>query len=262
MKIRQLIIGAVSAMILAGCATPKNYNYLQDLQNGQQITTPTDGTIRLQTNDQVTILVRSKDPEMGNLFNKGIITNVKAGLADQSLYTMGYIVGPDGCIDMPAAGKIQVAGLTRFEAQEAIKNKLRGESLLKDANVTVETMNLTYTVMGEVNNPGNFKIEKDAMTLFEALGKAGDINVYGKRDSVIVIRQKGPEKKVYSLCLNSGKDIFASEAYYIQQNDVIYVKANDTKARQSNVPGNESRTLSFWLSMASVLTAVAVLIFK
>ena len=262
MKIRQLIIGAVGAMILAGCATPKNYNYLQDLQNGQQITTPTDGTIRLQTNDQVTILVRSKDPEMGNLFNKGIITNVKAGLADQSLYTMGYIVGPDGCIDMPAAGKIQVAGLTRFEAQEAIKNKLRGESLLKDANVTVETMNLTYTVMGEVNNPGNFKIEKDAMTLFEALGKAGDINVYGKRDSVIVIRQKGPEKKVYSLCLNSGKDIFASEAYYIQQNDVIYVKANDTKARQSNVPGNESRTLSFWLSMASVLTAVAVLIFK
>ena len=96
----------------------------------------------------------------------------------------------------------------------------------------------------------------------ELTTKAGDINVYGKRDSVIVIRQKGPEKKVYSLCLNSGKDIFASEAYYIQQNDVIYVKANDTKARQSNVPGNESRTLSFWLSLTSVLTAVAVLIFK
>jgi hypothetical protein len=78
MKIRQFIIGAVGAVILAGCATPKNYNYLQDLQNGQQITTATDGTIRLQPNDQVTILVRSKDPEMGNLFNKGIITNVKA----------------------------------------------------------------------------------------------------------------------------------------------------------------------------------------
>ena len=116
--------------------------------------------------------------------------------------------------------------------------------------------------MGEVNNPGNFKIDKDAMTLFEALGRAGDINVYGKRDSVIVIRQKGPEKKVYSLCMNSGKDIFASEAYYIQQNDVIYVKANGTRARQSNVPGNEGRTLSFWLSLASVLTAIGVFIFK
>lgn len=262
MNYKHIVLGAMGAMLLASCATPKNYNYLQDLQNGQQITTATDGTIRLQPNDQVTILVRSKDPEMGNLFNKGIITNVKAGLADQSMYMMGYIVGPDGCIDMPAAGKISVAGLTRYETQEAIQNKLRSESLLKDANVTVETTNLTYTVMGEVNKPGNFNIEKDVMTLFEALGKAGDINVYGKRDSVIVIRQKGPEKKVYSLSLNSGKDIFASEAYYIQQNDVIYVKANNTKARQSNVPGNEGRTLSFWLSLASVLTAIGVFIFK
>lgn len=262
MNYKHIVLGAIGAMLLASCATPKNYNYLQDLQNGQTITTPTDGVIRLQPNDQITVLVRSKDPEMGNLFNKGIITNLKAGLADQSLYMMGYTIGPDGCIDMPAAGKIKIAGLSRFEAQEAIQNKLRSEELLKDANVTVETMNMTYTVMGEVNNPGNFKIEKDAITLFEALGKACDINVYGKRDSVIVIRQKSPEKKIYSLSMNSGKDIFASEAYYIQQNDVIYVKANDTKARQSKMPGNEGHTLSFWLSLTSVLTAIAVLIFK
>lgn len=262
MNYKHIVLGAIGAMLLASCATPKNYNYLQDVTNGQQITTKTDGTIRLQPNDQLTVLVRSKDPEMGNLFNKGIITNLKAGLADQSLYMMGYTIGPDNCIDMPAAGKIKIGGLTRFEAQEAIQNKLRSESLLKDANVTVEITNMTYTVMGEVNNPGNFKIDKDAITLFEALGRAGDINVYGKRDSVIVIRQRGPEKKVYSLCMNSGKDIFASEAYYIQQNDVIYVKANGTRARQSNVPGNESRTLSFWLSLASVLTALGVLIFK
>lgn len=262
MKIKQFIIGTVGAIILTGCATPKNYNYMQDLKGGEQITTPTDGVIRLQPNDQITILVRSKDPEMGNLFNKGIITNVKAGLADQSLYMMGYIIGPDGCIDMPAAGKIAIAGLTRFEAQEAIQNKLRNDSLLKDANITVETMNLTYTVMGEVNNPGNFKIEKDAITLMEALGKAGDISVYGKRDSVIVIRQQGAHKQVYNLCMNNGQALFQSPAYYIQQNDVIYVKANDTKARQSDMPGNEGRTLSFWLSLTSVLTAIAVLIFK
>jgi len=262
MKLKNGIFVIWGAIVLASCATPRNYNYLQDLQNGQRITTPTDGTIRLQPTDMITVLVKSKNPEMANVFNKGLITNVKAGLADQSLYTMGYTVDPDGNIDFPLAGKIHVGGLTRHEAQEAIKSRLVDSELLKDANVTVETMNLTYTVMGEVNNPGNFKIEKDAMTLFEALGRAGDINVYGKRDSVIVIRQKGPEKKVYNLCLNSGKDIFASEAYYIQQNDVIYVKANDTKARQSNVPGNESRTLSFWLSLASVLTALGVLIFK
>lgn len=262
MKIRNLILVAGGAILMASCATPRNYNYLQDLQNGQQITTSTDGTIRLQPNDQITVLVRSKDPEMGNLFNKGIITNLKAGLADQSLYMMGYTIGPDGCIDMPSAGKISIAGKTRFEAQETIQEKLRSSELLKDANVTVETINMTYTVMGEVNKPGNYQIEKDAITLFEALGKAGDINVYGKRDSVMVIRQTGKEKKIYNLCLNSGKEIFGSDAYYIQQNDVIYVKANDTKARQSKTPGNESRTLSFWLTLASVLTALGVAIFK
>ena len=262
MKMKSFIIGTMGAMILASCATPKNYNYLQDLQDGQTIVTPTDGTIRLLPNDQITVLVKSKHPEMGNLFNKGIITNVKAGLADQSLYVMGYIVDPNGNIDFPVVGDIHIGGLTRYEAQEAIKNKLKDTEQLKDANVTVETMNLTYTVMGEVNNPGNFKIDKDAITLFEALGRAGDIGMYGKRDSVLVIRQKGREKKVYQLCLSKGQDIFNSEAYYIQQNDVIYVKANDTKARQSTYPGNEGRTLSFWLSLASVLTAIGVFLFK
>ena len=247
MKLYKLLAAAGVALILASCATPKNYNYLQDLQNGQQITTPTDGTIRLQPNDMITVLVKSKNPEMANVFNKGLITNVKAGLADQSYYTMGYTVDPEGNIDFPLAGKIHVGGLTRHEAQEAIKKTLIDLELLKDANVTVEKLDT---------------LDKDAVTLFEALGKAGDMNVYGKRDSLLVIRQKGAQKTIYSLCLNNAKDIFSSDAYYVQQNDVIYVKANDTKARQSNVPGNESRTLSFWLSLASVLTALGVLIFK
>ena len=101
-------IAICAAMVMASCSTPRNFNYLQDLQNGQQITTPTDGTIRLKMNDQITMLVRSKDPELGNLFNKGIITNIKAGLADQSLYMMGYTIGADGCIDIPSAGKINI----------------------------------------------------------------------------------------------------------------------------------------------------------
>ena len=262
MKLKNSIFVIWGAIVLASCATPRNYNYLQDLKNGQQITTPTDGTIRLQPNDMITVLVRSKNVEMANIFNKGLITNVKAGLADQSLYTMGYTVDPEGNIDFPVAGKIHVGGLTRHETQEAIKRTLIEKELLKDANVTVETMNLSYTVMGEVNKPGNYILEKDAVTLLEALGKAGDLNVYGKRDSVLVIRQKGAQKTIYSLCLNNAKDIFSSEAYYVQQNDVIYVKANDTKARQSYVPGNEGRTLNFWVSLATMLTALGVLLFK
>ena len=109
MRIKNLIGAAGAALILASCATPKNYNYLQDLQNGQQITTPTDGIIRLQPNDMITVLVKSKHVEMANIFNKGLITHVKAGLADQSLYTMGYTVDPEGNIDFPVAGRYMSA---------------------------------------------------------------------------------------------------------------------------------------------------------
>ena len=143
MKLKNSIFVIWGAIVLASCATPRNYNYLQDLQNGQQITTPTDGTIRLQPNDMITVLVRSKNVEMANIFNKGLITNVKAGLADQSLYTMGYTVDPEGNIDFPVAGKIHVGGLTRYEAQETIKRTLIDSELLRDASVTVDRMNLS-----------------------------------------------------------------------------------------------------------------------
>ena len=98
--------------------------------------------------------------------------------------------------------------------------------------------------------------------MFEALGQAGDINIYGKRDSVMVVRDLGGTKKAYILSLNSAKDLLSSEAYYIQQNDVIYVKANNTRARQSLAAGNETRSMSFWMSLASFLTTIAVLVIK
>jgi len=107
-----------------------------------------------------------------------------------------------------------------------------------------------------------YKIEKDQLTLFEALGKAGDLSQYGKRDSVIVIRTEGNKRKTYVMSLNSGQELFNSEAYNIHQNDIIYVKANNVRARQSTANGNETRNASFWLSIVSVLTTVAVLLFK
>lgn len=261
MKIRTHIIVSVVTVLFTACSTPKNFNYLQDLTNGQVITTSVEGTIRLQPKDQIMILVKSKDPLTSSLFNKGISTNIKSGQTEGNVYTTGYTLGPDGTIDFPVLGKISLKGLSRYEAEQAIQSKLREEQL-KDAIVTVEYMNLNYTVTGEVNRPGVYPIQKDAITLFEALGQAGDINIYGKRDSVMVVRDLGGTKKAYILSLNSAKDILSSEAYYIQQNDVVYVKANNTRARQSLAAGNEVRSMSFWMTLASFLTTIAVLVIK
>jgi len=261
MKTWTYIILLFVTILFANCSTPKNFNYMQDLTNGQEITNPNDGTIRLQPKDQIMILVKSKDPMMSSLFNKGISTSLKAGQTEGNVYTTGYILAPDGTIDFPVLGKISLKGLSRYEAEQTIQSRLR-EDQLKDANVTVEFMNMSYTVTGEVNKPGVYPIQKDAITLFEALGQAGDISVYGKRDSVMVVRDLGGTRKAYVLSLNSAKDLLSSEAYYIQQNDVVYVKANNTKARQSLAAGNETRSMSFWMSLASVLTTIAVLVIK
>lgn len=254
-------IAICAAMVMASCSTPRNFNYLQDLQNGQQTDITIDGTIKLQPNDQLTVIVKSKDPLMSNLFNKSMATQITQGNAADNPYIAPYFVSPQGTIDFPVIGEIHVGGLTRYEAEQTIKRELQKEQL-KDANVTVELQNMTYTVTGEVKEPGVYKIEKDQITLLEALGKAGDLSQYGKRDSVMVIRTYGGKRKTYVLSLTDGQKLLNSEAFNIHQNDIIYVKANNVRARQSTANGNETRNASFWLSIVSVLTTVAVFLFK
>ena len=246
----RLFIAICTALVMASCTTPRNFNYLQDLQNGQQMDITIDGTIRLQPNDL-----------MGNLFNKTLTTQITQGNVMGNSYISPYTVSKQGTIDFPVIGEIHVGGMTRQEVETTIKQELQKEQL-KDANVTVELQNLTYTVTGEVNTPGVYKIEKDKLTLFEALGQAHDLGVYGKRDSIMVIRTENNKRTTYMVSLNSGKDLFNSEAYYVHQNDIIYVKPNDVKARQSTANGNETRSISFWMSIVSVLTTVAILVFK
>ena len=261
MKTGKHLLLAISAALLSACTTPKNFNYFQDLKDGDLITNTTDGTIRLYPKDMINIIVKSKDPGMAALFNKGLNTNMSGGQAAGAPYVTGYTIDPDGAIDFPVLGKITIGGMTRHEAVQTIQNKLREEQL-KDAIVTIEYLNLNYTVTGEVQRPGVFGIGKDQVTLIEALGNAGDLTVFGKRDSIIVVRQHGNERKTYSLSLTSARNLMTSEAFYVQQNDIIYVKANNTKARQSLTAGNETRSFSFWLSIASVLTTIAILILK
>ena len=145
---------------------------------------------------------------------------------------------------------------------EYIKNELIKENLVKDPVVTVEFANLCISVLGEVNSPGRFSIDRDRLTILDALSMAGDLTIYGNRSKVMVLRQEGDVQRVYGLNLTSGEHIYTSPAYYLQQNDVVYVEPNAVKARQSTVNGNNVRSTSFWISLASLLTSVAILIFN
>ncbi len=249
-------------MILFSCCTPKNYNYLEDLHNGEILSTQKNGIIKLAPYDKISIIVKSKNPEISNLFNNSIVQDVSSGYTSGIQYLTGYTINQDGNIEFPVLGAIRIAGLTKNEAEQLIKEKLISNGMLKDALITIEYMNLSYSVLGEVASPGQKQINKDVTNIFEALGTAGDIDIYGKRDSVMIIRNENDQKKVYILNLNSAKDVYSSDAYYIHQNDLIYVKSNDVKIRQRTVNGNNTRNLSFWASVVSVITTIAVLIFK
>lgn len=261
----------VGASVLSSCGTSKEVVYFQDMQPGTteiRMTAPVEITIRPE--DKISIIVNSRDPQLTDLFNLPYVARqlgVSTRYGGSSTYgnnqgISGYTVDAEGNIDFPVLGKIHVAGMKREEIARHIKDELIANNLVKDPVVTVEFMNLCISVLGEVNNPGRFNIDRDRITILDALSMAGDLTIYGNRFKVMVMRQEGDVQRVYGVNLTSGKHIYTSPVYYLQQNDVVYVEPNNVRARQSTVNGNNVRSTSFWISLASLLTSIGILIFN
>lgn len=259
-----LLLSVMGAGLLSSCGTSKNVVYFQDLKPGEsEITLPEVQAITVQPEDKISIIVNSRDPQLMNLFNLPYTTKQIGQQANSNNQGVsGYTVNAEGDIDFPVIGKIHVAGMKREEIAKFIKDKLIADNLVKDPVVTVEFMNLCVSVLGEVNNPGRFSIDRDRLTVLDALSMAGDLTIYGNRYKVLVLRQEGDKQRVYGINLTSGEHLYSSPAYYLQQNDVVYVEPNEVRSRQSTVNGNNVRSTSFWISLASLLTSIGILIFN
>ena len=261
-----MFTGALGVTLLAtSCGTPKEIAYFQDLGAHPDTVMPLQQkVITVKPQDKITIVVKSKDQQISELFNLAVqSTRIGYTNSTNSSQQMSqYTIDSHGDIDFPVVGKINVNGLTREEIAAKVKAELLNKSLVKDAVVTVEFGNLSYSVMGEVAKPGKFAIDNDHVTILDALSQAGDLTIYGNRTNVMVLRQEEGHQKVYSFNLCSAKDVVNSPVYFLQQNDVVYVSPNETKARQSTVNGNNVRSTGFWISLASLATSVAVLIKK
>jgi polysaccharide export outer membrane protein len=107
-----------------------------------------------------------------------------------------------------------------------------------------------------VKTPGRYSIDRDKVTLLDAIGMAGDLTIYGKRDKVFVLRENGGTRYSYSVNLCSAEDLFSSPAYYLQQNDIVYVEPGNVRANQSTVNGNTIRSTSFWISVTSLIASL------
>lgn len=259
------VSGLLLCLLLAACNTSEKIVYFQDIAVNQPEQIQESKDITVLPKDQISIVVSSKDPQLAALFNltrvqyRAGMNNLASGSYNGEV--SGYTLDDQGNIDFPVLGTLHVAGLTKSRIAALIKKRLIDENLVKDPAVTVEFMNLYFSILGEVKNPGKYGITKDQITLLEAISMAGDLTIYGKRDAIFVIREENGERVTHWVDMRSS-DIFRSPVYYLKQNDVIYVQPNKVRAGQSTLNENSVKSVGLWISIGSFLTSLGVLLFK
>ena len=247
-------------VLFTSCNTSKEILYFQDIVVNQPEVIESARDITVQPKDQISITVSSKDPQLAALFNltrvqyRAGTTDLRSGNNNGEI--SGYTLDEKGNIDFPVIGSLHIAGMTKSQIATLIKKRLVEEDLVKDPVVTVEFMNLYFSVLGEVKTPGKYSITKDQISLLE-----GDLTIYGKRDAIFVIREENGERVTHWVDIRS-KDIFTSPVYYLKQNDVVYVQPNKVRAGQSTINENNVKSVSLWISIGSFLTSLGVLLFK
>ncbi len=231
--------------------------YLQDSQEFTESDQVEMYDARIMPKDLLTITVNTTDAEVSIPFNLTVPSQITAQsktLTSQPTIQQ-YLVANDGSIDFPVLGTIFIGGMTKSEAEELLKGKL-ADQLKEVPIVNVRMTNYKIAVLGEVKAPGNFTITNEKVSVFEALARAGDLTIYGRRDNVKLIREdaKGT-KKVVELNLNSS-EIINSEYYYLQQNDILYITPTLTRSKDADI----STSKTIWISITSTLVSVATLI--
>ena len=251
-------------LTLVSCSTPKNIDYFQDVQTGTIIRTANINDIKIQPEDKLSIVVSTQDPALSSLFN---LTNNQLAPTGISSYAQGgneasyYTVSPSGDITFPVLGKLHIAGMTRSELAQFIEFRLIQEELVQQPIITVEFVNTGISVLGEVKSPGLYSFNKDHMTIIDAIAMAGDLTLDGKRDDILVMRKNSQGvQEGYRVDLTNLEELAQSPAYYLQQDDIIYVEPNNTAKRKTTPVGNSAYSPAFWVSLISAATTIATLV--
>lgn len=268
MKSKICIAGSAALLLIASsCTTTKDVQYMQDFTPDMVVSTIENSGLIIEPDDLLSIIVTTKDPELGTMFNLQpgtlILESETTGSNNSnnsilSKIEVGYRVDDQGNIVFPQLGVLHVAGLNRREVENMIKQRILKEGLLKDFSVSVSFQNSKISILGDVVRPGNYDFKDDKYTVLQALADAGDLNITGERE-IIVVREKNGKRSLFNIDLKS-KSLFDSPAYYLQQNDVIYVLPNDVKAAQRDLNTNQWRQVSTWLGLGSFAASMVSIV--
>ena len=259
MKMKSFILFCFCTLLLASCTSYKNVPYLQNPEgvNDYQDTLALYDA-QIMPKDLLTITVNTSDPEAAAPFNLTVQSALNArntnNVTSQPTLQQ-YLVSNEGTIDFPVLGRLYIGGLTKSQAEDLIREKL-GAYLKETPIVTVRMSNYKIAVLGEVARPGLFTVSNEKVNIFEALAMAGDLTIWGMRDNIKLIRENANgEREIINLNLNHA-GVVTSPYYYLQQNDILYVTPNKTKAKNSDI----GQSTSMWFSATSVLVSIAGLL--
>ncbi|MDB5110025.1 MAG: sugar transporter [Mucilaginibacter sp.] len=262
MKINHTLL-TITSMILfqfliSSCANVRKTEYFADQNDAIIKSQNIAPSSSIQPNDILSIAVSSLNPNATSIFNTPNNSNINSGIATGiNLQSTGYLVNNEGIIQFPVLGDIKVAGLTTNQLRLEIIKQLTDKKLLVDPVVMVRQLNFKVSVLGEVGHPMVVSVPSEKISLLEALGMAGDITIYGRKDNVMVIREENGEKRIKRLDLNS-KELFSSPYYYLRSNDIIYVEANQSKVTNSSQATQLLPIILSGLSFLAIIIEVIV----
>lgn len=244
----KLIIFTFLLTLAASCVSKKKIIYFQD--NSQVVENHQKYALKFKQDDLLAINVSAKNLEAVKVYNLPTVyysasTNAVNGTPKQQ----SYLVDSNGEINFPTLGNLKVEGLTRIETIELLKNKLK--PFLKDEfQINIQVLNFKINVLGDVSKPGTFFIDNEKVTILDAIAKAGDTNISAER--IIEVKREtknGIETGIIDLRSNA---LFSSPYYYLQQNDVVYVKPNNAKVQSAA----HNQNTGLYISIASVLISL------
>lgn len=256
-KFYHVLVLTLVFALMTSCVPRKDIAYFQGIEN---LTSESNlEPLKLMPNDILSIIVSAANFESTIPFNLISISRPTTGTAQMigssTAQEIPYMIDSAGKIHFPVLGEIQAEGLSPQELREDLTKRLK--EYIKDPIVNIRILNFTVSVLGEVNRPGTFAVSGERIALPEALGMAGDMSIFGRRDNVLVIREiEG--KKIYKYLDLRDSDILNSDFYYLRQHDVVYVEPNKAQRQSSNF----NRNASVYVSIASLLVSVLVVISK
>lgn len=249
-----LLIASLTLIGLSSCVSNKDIAYFQNDLIEQEKVSNVYKTV-FKPDDLLQITISSDNIEAVMPFNLPTVaflasTNSAVGVPQQQ----SYLIDSKGEIDFPVFGKMKIGGLTREEAITLFKSRLSPE-YVKKPTVNIRISNFKITVSGDVRRPGTYNISNERVSILDALGLAGDLNISGRRDNVLVLREEGNQKIEYRVDLRS-KKAYTSPVFYLQQNDIIYIEHNNARIQSAS----SNSTTNLFISVTGLLITIVSLL--